>query len=462
MSNPRTDLAFEPAATIARLVQSREVHPREVVQACLARIESLDARFGAFQHVHGEVALADADRLASRRDLAELPLAGVPIAVKDNLEVADMPLRVGTRATPADPCGHDHETVRRLRGAGAIVIGKTRLPELGIWGTTESAFGITRNPWDPDRTPGGSSGGSAAAVAAGMVPIALGNDGMGSIRIPAAACGLFGIKPGSGLVPAALGTNSWFGLAENGPLATTVEDAALMLSVLAGAPSLSVTAPPERPLRIALSTRCPVPGVPLHDELRAAVLDAAQLLADAGHDVVPADPPHPLPFANALFARWFAGAATESRPFELKKLERRTVGHIRAGRVAERLGLVRERDASAWRERVTGFFARHDLLLSPCLAQLPIPAAPRNLQSWIGNIIANTRFAPFTAPWNLAGVPAASIPTGVGPSGMPLSVQFVAPAGQDALLLAIGRQLEALQPWPRHAPVRADEAVQRT
>ncbi len=431
MSNPRTDLAFEPAATIARLVQSREVHPREVVQACLARIESLDARFGAFQHVHGEVALADADRLASRRDLAELPLAGVPIAVKDNLEVADMPLRVGTRATPADPCGHDHETVRRLRGAGAIVIGKTRLPELGIWGTTESAFGITRNPWDPDRTPGGSSGGSAAAVAAGMVPIAL-------------------------------GTNSWFGLAENGPLATTVEDAALMLSVLAGAPSLSVTAPPERPLRIALSTRCPVPGVPLHDELRAAVLDAAQLLADAGHDVVPADPPHPLPFANALFARWFAGAATESRPFELKKLERRTVGHIRAGRVAERLGLVRERDASAWRERVTGFFAKHDLLLSPCLAQLPIPAAPRNLQSWIGNIIANTRFAPFTAPWNLAGVPAASIPTGVGPSGMPLSVQFVAPAGQDALLLAIGRQLEALQPWPRHAPVHANEAARRT
>ena len=175
-----------------------------------------------------------ADRIGQRSRLA-----GVPVAMKDNIAVAGEPLRNGSLATPSGPATADHPVVARLRAAGAIIVGITAVPELCIWGSTDSPAAITRNPWDTNRSPGGSSGGSAAAVASGMVPIAHAADGLGSIRVPAASCGLFGIKPGLGVVPAELGPNSWFGMAENGPLATTVADAALMLSVMAGRPELA-------------------------------------------------------------------------------------------------------------------------------------------------------------------------------------------------------------------------------
>jgi amidase len=226
----------QTARDIAETVRAGKVSPVDAVRRHLEQIERIDGRIGAFQVVRAERAIAEAEALGARTDLSSLPLAGVPMAIKDNIPVAGEPMRVGSAATSDAPSPQDHEVVRRLREAGAIVVGITRLPELGIFGTTESVHGITRNPWNLERSPGGSSGGSAAAVSTAMVPVAQGNDGLGSIRIPSACCGLFGLKPGMGVVPSAVGIDSWYGFSENGPIATTVDDAALVLSVMAGRP----------------------------------------------------------------------------------------------------------------------------------------------------------------------------------------------------------------------------------
>jgi amidase len=230
------------AEEIAGAVRRGEVEPRLVVQQHLDRIERLNPQLNAFRRIRHEEALTEADELAVRSDLAELPLAGVPIAVKDNVWVEGEQTRRGSAASPASVNPSDHPVVARLRAAGAIVVGLTNVPELCLVGMTDSVYGIARNPWDRNRTPGGSSGGSAAAVAAAMVPIAHGNDGLGSIRIPSSCCGLFGIKPGAGVVPAADVEGDeppWFGLSENGVLGTSVHDVALVLSVMAGAPELA-------------------------------------------------------------------------------------------------------------------------------------------------------------------------------------------------------------------------------
>ncbi|HEU0206401.1 MAG TPA: amidase, partial [Pseudolysinimonas sp.] len=254
------------AGEIADDVRSgRSTAVTEVTRA-LSTISRLRDELGAFQVVRAERALAEAAELDARTDRSALPLAGVPVAIKDNIPVAGEPLRDGSQATDATLSAADHPVVARLREAGAIVVGITRVPELCVFATTDSAFGITRNPWNHERTPGGSSGGSAAAVASGQVPIAHGNDGMGSIRIPAADCGLFGIKPGPGVVPQLIGVDAWFGMSENGPLATTVADAALMLSVMADRPALAHPAEPAAPLRIAVAGGAASPLAPLDPE----------------------------------------------------------------------------------------------------------------------------------------------------------------------------------------------------
>ena len=208
------ELVTWPALEIARAVRDRRLDPAAVIRAHLARIDEADPQLHAFQEVRRDGALADAAALAQRPDLGGLPLAGVPVAIKDNTDVAGLPTRQGSAATPAGPAASDDELVRRLRAAGAIPIGKTQQPELAVWPVTEpEAYPATRNPWDLSRTPGGSTGGGAAAVAAGMAALALGSDGGGSIRVPAACCGLVGVKPAPGRVPVAGGASEhWYGL----------------------------------------------------------------------------------------------------------------------------------------------------------------------------------------------------------------------------------------------------------
>jgi amidase len=447
----------EPAAAIAAQVRAGE-DAVAIVRAHLDRIDARDGRVGAFERVRGERALDEAAALSGRADLALLPLAGVPIAIKDNVCVAGEPMRSGSPATPDSPCGSDHEVVRRLRGAGAIVLGSTRVPELCIWGTSDNAFGVARNPWDPQRTPGGSSGGSAAAVAAGMVPIAHGNDGLGSIRVPAACCGLVGLKPGYGVVPGGVGAHAWFGMSENGPLATTVTDAAIMFAVMAGRP-VSDVLPPDSPLRIAVSVRKPVPATPLDSGYRDAAERVAALLSGSRHEVENADPPYPLRNTMPALARWFAGPMADAEPLDFDALEPRTRRHLRMGRLVTRMGLVRESDVQWWRQLIAPFFERYDVLITPALAAPPIPADRWAEKSWIANIASNTMYAPFAASWNLARFPAMVVPAGMHSVGVPLSVQLVAGPGREDTLLSVARQIEMLKPWTRHAPMPDGEVA---
>jgi amidase len=451
MGPDATHLVGLSAGAIADLVRAREVTARQVVRAHLTQIAATDGPIGAFQKIRAEKALSEAEALAVHDRLDTLPLAGVPVAIKDNVPVAGEPMRVGSLATSERPSDADHVLVSRLRTAGAIVVGTTCLPELCVWSTTDGAFGITRNPWNPGRTAGGSSGGSAAAVSSAMVPLALGADGLGSIRIPAASCGVFGLKPGTGVLPGGLGVSSWYGMAENGPIATTVGDAALMLSVLAGREEFRDPAPPERPLRIAVSTSAPVRGIRVDRELEQVAVQTGDLLAGASHSVEYCNSPRAgIRTSSAVFARWFAGVAQDAAELDSSRLERRTRTHVRLGRIAQRLGMVRAQDRDHWRRLLEPLFRRFDLLLTPMLATTPIAAGPWAHQSWRANVLANVRFAPFAAPWNFAGFPAAAIPAGTHSDGMPLSVQLVASTGRERVILSVARQLELLRPWPRH------------
>ncbi|MGW2913316.1 amidase [Streptomyces asoensis] len=445
-----TSWAGRTAAEIAAAVRAKEVTPREVVAEHLARIERLDGRIGAFRTVRARAALAEAEALAARDDLDSLPLAGVPVAVKDNLAVRGESTRVGSAATPDTPAEDDHVTVARLRAAGAVVVGLTNVPELCVFGTTEGVHGTARNPWDTSRTAGGSSGGSAAAVAAGMVPIALGNDGMGSLRIPAANCGLVTLKPGHGVVPAGIGEGDWFGMSENGPLATTVEDTRLMLAVLAG----SEVASPAEPgaLKIAVSVRSPLAGVTVSAPFRDAARDAAGVLVRAGHHVERAEPPYPLSLGVTSLAHWTAGTAVDAADLDPRLLTRRTRVHAAIGRRFVS-GVRRSPARDALRRRLEPFFGEYDVLLTPALARRSPRSVAWHERGWLRNVLVNTNYSPLTPPWNLTGWPAMAVPFGALPSGAPASVQLVSRPGREAELLRLAGQLEELRPWRRTAPL---------
>lgn len=443
-----------PATEIARLVRSGEVTAVEVVRAHLDRIEAVDARIGAFRVVRRDAALAEAHAIDTALTRFALPLAGVPIAVKDNVAVAGEGCTDGSLAGSDEPATKDHPVVARLRKAGAIVVGITRVPELCIYATTDGPGTVSRNPWNTALSPGGSSGGSAAAVAAGCVPLAHGNDGMGSLRIPAAACGLVTLKAGRGVVPSEIGLDSWSGMAENGALATTVGDLAVAHAVLAGIDPAEPEAP-GRPLRIAVSTRSPVPGVRADGAVLAAVDAVVARLVAAGHTVVRRDPPLTVGAGLSGVARWMAGVDDDIEHHSLDRaaLQARSRGHARTGRALRRAGLARPRSGERFRERMTGFFADVDVLLTPVTTGPPLAARPWHERSFLANVTANSRWAPWTAPWNLAGLPALALPAGTRPEGLPVAVQFVGPPGAEARLLWLAGELERLQPWRRHAPV---------
>jgi amidase len=442
------------AKQIARAVRRGDASATQVVADHLDHIATADRDVSAFRVIRAGEAIAEAEKVDEQHDLGNLPLAGVPIAVKENTAVAGLATWNGSAAARSPVAEVDHEVVRRLRGAGAVVLGVTRMPELGLWAVTDDAETATRNPWRPDRTPGGSSGGAAAAVAAGLVPIAHGNDGLGSIRIPAACCGLVGIKPGRGVVPCKLGPDDWFGLTEHGILATTVADAAVGLDVLAGRRPEKLVEPSR--LRVAVSLRSPVRGVRPDAANRDAVAAASRLLVAAGHDAVTADPVYPTALGLRGLATWFAAAHREVAAAGLRPraLQPRTRRHAAAGAWAWRRGYVRQADRAQWRDRSIGFLSdgSFDLLLTPALAATPPRAAGWARRSWPVNVAASIRYAPYAAPWNIAGLPALTVPVGLRPDGLPVAVQLVGPPGSERLLLAVAGQFELNAPWQRHAP----------
>jgi amidase len=443
------------ARDIAESVRSGASTAVTEVTRALARIAARDERLGAFQVVRADRALAEAAAVDARADRASLPLAGVPIAIKDNIPVEGEAMCDGSAATSARPQVADHEIVKRLRDAGAIVVGITAVPELCVFGATDSVYGLTRNPWGLDRTAGGSSGGSAAAVASGQVTIAHGNDGMGSVRIPAANCGLVGLKPGSGIVPQDIGVDAWLGMSENGPLATTVADAALMFSVMAGRPDLADVAEPAAPLRIAVAGGRATPLAPLDPEWARGLAETASALRAAGHHVTEVAfpyPSNPLP----IIARWLAGTTSDANLLDARLLEPRTRVHARWGRFLGRYAR-NDKPVDAFRAKTVEFFADFDVLVTPTLAQPGIAAIEWHKNGWLANVAANVRYAPYASPWNLLGWPAASIPAGIHATvHTPLAVQLVAPplpnAAGEVLLLSLAAQLERLRPWQRTAP----------
>jgi amidase len=453
---PSDQLPAWTASGIAAAVRAGTVTASDLARVALDRIARRDGDVGAFQVVRRDAAVREAEAVDARvADGEELPLAGVPVAIKDNVPVAGEPMRDGSAATDGSPQPRDHEVVARLRAAGAVVVGITRVPELCVFGTTDSVYGVTRNPWALERTPGGSSGGSAAAVAAGIVPVAHGNDGMGSLRIPAACTGLVGIKPGMGVVPCDLGATDWYGLSENGALATTVADAALMLSVLAADPSLAHVpdAADGPPLRIAVSTRPPLTGLTVDREHVRALFASAAVLLHGGHEVERFDPRYTNGAAIAAFVRWFAGTAADAEGLDPELLEPRVRRHAALGRLAVERGLLSDGMRDQWREQALSLLSTFDVLMSPVLAQPPVAARRWGRESWQANMAAGIRYAPFSAAWNVAGFPAMSVPAGVHPTaGTPLSVQLVARPGRESTLLSLAASLEKLRPWQRVAP----------
>lgn len=432
------------AGELAEAVRAGSLDPVAVVQEALAGIAAADAVVGAFRTVRRDAAVAEAKSVSQRADLRELPLAGVPVAVKDVAEVAGEYAGWGSRATPTTPATEDHLMVRRLRAAGAVVVGLTRVPELCVWPMSDDPDGVVRNPWQPAHTAGGSSGGSAAAVAAGLVPIAHGTDGLGSVRLPAAMCGLVGIKPGADLLP----ESGWFGMSAHGSLATTVSDAALLLAVLADRPALADVTEPGS-LRVAVSTQVPFTRSPIPKAFTVAVERTAQVLAEAGHKVRRATPNYGVTPTLGILTRWFAGPAEQARGLDKALLQPRTRTQVRIGDAIAERGWVRPEAKQMWLARAEAFFAEHDVLLTPTLAALPPKALRWHQRSCLANALPSIRVAGFTGLWNLAGYPAMSVPAGRHSSGLPIGIQLVAPPGGEARLLAVAAQLESANPWPR-------------
>jgi amidase len=464
------ELAFAGIARQAELVRAGEVSSRELVELCLDRIERLDPKLNSFRVVMADKALAEADAADKRRASGdELALLGVPVAIKDGVDVAGELTTQGTDAFDA-PAGEDAEVVKRLRAAGAVIIGKTLLPELAIYGFTESkTWGVTRNPWDLERTTGGSSGGSGAAVAAGLVGAASASDGAGSIRIPASNCGLFGLKPQRGRISLAPDREHWHGLSVNGCLTRHVLDTALYLDVTAGAAPGDADTPPPPPrsfveaararperLRIAWSLKPPrllAPPAKLAGPNRRAVEDTVALLRSLGHRLERRDPDYGL-VGNQFTALFLGGIRDEVRKVPRpERLEPRTRGFRRLGAAYTGRVIRRARRLAAHHaERINRLFDDHDVLLTLASGAPPVEVGRWDGLGTLRTVLGMSTVYPYTGVWNATGQPAAAVPAGFTRDGLPLSVQLVTRPNDEATLLSLAAEIEAERPWADATP----------
>ncbi len=460
------ELAFVSAVEQARLVRSGEVSSVELVSSALERIGRIDPALNAFVTVCAEEALAVAQHIDASPD--DAPFRGVPIAVKDLAATAGIRTTYSSRAYADYVPDFDTAVVRRIREAGFVIVGKTNTPEFGTVAFTESELnGATRNPWNTDLTPGGSSGGAAAAVSAGLVPIAHATDGGGSIRIPASCCGLFGLKPSRGRVSSApFGTLE--GLSTAGPMARSVADAAALLDVLAGyepgdpwwapppaRPFSETTPEPPGRLRIAVTSTPPI-DVPVDPQCALAVAEAAELLTVLGHDVRDATPPWQEPdLFHAFIAVWQVGPALH--PVDEALMTPLNRGLVELARATSAADYAR---AVGWLQllarRVVSFWEDVDVVLTPTLALPPVPIGWQDaVEGAIEQLLRNTEFTPFTAIANLTGQPAMSLPLAWSETGIPIGVQAIGPPAGDALLLSLAAQIEEARPWAERRPATA-------
>lgn len=468
-----TSIASLSAAELGGFYAARALSPVEVARDALARIDRFEPEVNAFVVRDEQVTLAMAEAAQARwlKGDALGPLDGVPVTIKDNLGVAGWPMRRGSAVASDAPFQQDAPATARLREAGCVFLGKTTMPEYGWKGVGDSPLsGITRNPWDVSTGPGGSSSGAAVAAALNLGCIHLGTDGAGSVRIPAAFCGVFGLKPSYGRVPAWPVSTMGF-LAHLGPLTRTVRDSALAMNAIGRPDARDMTAfkdmPPDftaeldrgvRGLRIAWSPRLGV-DVPVDSEIAALAHAAALVFEELGASVEEVDPGSDDP-VETLMTLWAAGAALALRSADAATRGRMDPGLVAVAEMGERIdsatyvdALLNQRNALSY--RMAQFHERFDLLLTPTLP-LPAFAVGRNTpghgrygEDW-------TRWTPFTYPFNITQQPAAAVPCGLTSAGLPASLQIVGPFGSDLLVMQAAAAFEAVRPFARvDAPIKS-------
>ena len=461
-----SDVLYRPATELADLVRRGEVTSRELVEASLRRIGAVDDRVNAFVDVDADGALTVADAIEPGD---ERPFAGVPIAIKTEFPTAGLLSTLGSNLFGDFRPDHDAHAVRRLREAGFVVVGTTNMPEMGIMPVTEPhRFGPTRNPWDLERTPGGSSGGSSAAVAAGMVPIAHGSDGGGSIRIPAACTGLVGLKPARNRISRGPEVGEHW-LTVQATLTRTVADTAAVLDVMAGyelgdanwapppAEAFAASAAREpRPLRVALTTTPPV-DCDVDPACAQAARDAGELLASLGHEVEETTPEWQVPGLGAMFLSAFGssialavlyGGMVAQREPTAADVEPMTWSIFQHGMEVNAVSyLAAVAQLQGFARGFMSFFTDYDVLLTPSLATPPVPIGEYDTNLGMEEWGRTAQFTPFTAIANVTGQPAISLPLFQGEEGLPLGVQIFGPPAGEGLLLSLASQLEAARPW---------------
>jgi aspartyl-tRNA(Asn)/glutamyl-tRNA(Gln) amidotransferase subunit A len=467
----KTDLALATASELVRLFRKRKASPVEAVDAVLARAERENPRLNALCHIDAENALRQAAAAEKRHAKGRPagPLDGVPVTVKELVQVAGWPVRMGSKLVDAtQPAAEDAPAVARLRESGAVLLAQTTSPEFGHKAITDSPLhGVTRNPWNPAMTPGGSSGGAGAALAAGIGPLALGTDGGGSIRIPAAFCGVVGLKATYGRVaawPASLNGD----LANTGPMARSVEDVALMLNVIARPDVRDPGSLPAsdtdylhkldgkggmRKLRVALVMRFSEHG--LDAEVEAAVRAAAAGLAELGCTVEEAAPDFGgIDGGRTFGTHWLCFAQQLLRRFPVERHDAFDPSLLAMARSGSRISsgdLVaamadRRSVALAWNR----FFERYDLVLSPAVAVPPFPVLQPAPTGDDG--VPNVSWTPYTAQFNLSRHPALSVPCGLTRGGLPIGLQLAAAHYREAMLLRAAHRFQRAFPLPSTPP----------
>ena len=463
------DLIWRSALELGDLIRKKELTPVEVTDAALARLEAVNPLLNAF-------CLVAAERAREQAREAEIavvkgeplgPLHGVPISIKDVLATRGLATTGGSRLFADAVPEEDAIPVARLKAAGAVILGKTNTSEFGHKAVTENPlFGVTRNPWNPERTPGGSTGGGGAAVAAGVGPLALGTDGGGSVRIPAAFCGVFGLKPSFGRVPHAGGFPGWAHVSHVGPLARTVRDAAALLDVIAGGDDRDRRSLPREPGSYLEACDAGVAGLhvawtpdlgyaAVDPRVRALCETAAAEFESLGCHVEVVSPgwEDPEEWFGTLIAAQFYAAWSDRLPDAEPLMDPTLVTLIRRGGAVPARDYVRavDRIEAYWAE-VRAFLERFDLLLMPTVAVPPFDAGARPPREVDGRSVSVLGWMPFTFPFNLTGQPAASVPAGFTDDGLPVGLQIVGRRHADATVLAAAAAFEAACPWSDRRP----------
>jgi amidase len=468
-----SELLFKSATELATLIHTSQISSAELVGATLERIEALQSTINAFTHIDAEGALATAEGISADDSR---PFAGVPIAVKDTTPVAGMPYTMGSDIFGDFVPGHDAFLVRRLRDAGFVIVGKTSMPEFGILPVSEPRrFGPVRNPWDTDRTPGGSSGGAAAAVASGMLPVAHGSDGGGSIRIPASCCGVVGLKPTRGRISRGPDLGDDF-LVQDGSLTRTVAETAAMLDVMSGYEVGDATwaPPPSEPfasaakrepgkLRIGYTTTAAIEA-PLDPLCEQAVQDAAQLLTELGHDVDEVAAPwgeddllhvFTMVFGTPITMGIYFGGMVSGREPSAELVEPLSWTMWEGIRERNALEyLLARTQLTAISRGIIALWESYDVIMTPALAERPVRVGEIDACSddpW-ADFQRSGRFTPYTAIFNVTGQPAISVPLFHGDDGLPTAIQLAGRPADEATLLSLAAQLEAARPWADRRP----------